>query len=893
MWLKRLGQTATTLPYGAVVSVVIIIVLAGLAWSVASSFTAGYRKGDGGIVIVDSPEVYSRERLINDRFRQVSWLETELDNADNQFFGNQAISDLRQIWGLETSVGVSNAAESADAPKAPAAGQPKAPNQPQAGADTGKEPSVSPNERFRDVLAYREEIRTEMMETLLDDRHDIKGNTLYRLKFDTTVLPEDNTEKLVVIQVVLSKADLCKDDSNVASAFPCMSVDTIHDEWIKQTELKINKAMEGTINYIRSMNLPEADFADFVRYLQGNAASRLDLPFTMDSDKRARTGIDEVIANVRTWDRLVVLDRQCLSKKPRRKDGGYSDRDLRSCYLPADTFYSPQAYRKNSDLYNRFRELLHRYFAKEFDQTRPFLELKSAHSYFNSVKKDRLSYDNLSEAAGKPIDDDIHKIIKQAENAELAMLRNVVANYYINKYTYSPLRKKEACDAFYENQLTVFEDKSLSCLAHLEKTTCLDVDHCAVRVTPWVPMPRRMLDCEPGADPEKDDCVAKKIRDRFKELLEYDEAYYSYAITPKERSQRILSIVSERRQKQLALSLLAKSSTALDAKAIESLTKVIADSSAHIEQIQRKPLILSFGRGQAVPVNPAQAPPDGIDFGWIVGPKFLVSSKKAGEVGFVHAPVQYSLSAVISVPSWWTAVKLNIDTCWIEQNQISQLVYSADQGAGGNNAKHTYIDNICDSKTVEGSHKNEIAYIARLPGSPAELPRKFGYEIERAPSIQDTRAREPLADLYVGQKNASLIVKGDELWRSTVVTMGNQKADNIEVLPNMKGIIARFNEVDIPDKKISNVPLKNTAGPFEPCVVYSRVVVWTSEGKTVQPLYVRIHPNPANKLHPQGFGDCHIVEQRQAGNPGGSAPPPNQGQNMAGKSPPAPGGLGN
>jgi hypothetical protein len=33
-------------------------------------------RGEGGIVIVDSPEVYSRERLINDRFRQVNWLET-------------------------------------------------------------------------------------------------------------------------------------------------------------------------------------------------------------------------------------------------------------------------------------------------------------------------------------------------------------------------------------------------------------------------------------------------------------------------------------------------------------------------------------------------------------------------------------------------------------------------------------------------------------------------------------------------------------------------------------------------------------------------------------------------------------------------------------------------
>ena len=39
------------------------------------------------------------------------------------------------------------------------------------------------------MLAYREEVRSEIMETRLDDRHDILGNTLFRLKFDATILP--------------------------------------------------------------------------------------------------------------------------------------------------------------------------------------------------------------------------------------------------------------------------------------------------------------------------------------------------------------------------------------------------------------------------------------------------------------------------------------------------------------------------------------------------------------------------------------------------------------------------------------------------------------------------------------------------------------------------------
>jgi hypothetical protein len=41
-------------------------------------------------------------------------------------------------------------------------------------------------------------------------------------------------------------------------------------------------------------------------------------------------------------------------------------------------------------------------------------------------------------------------------------------------------------------------------------------------------------------------------------------------------------------------------------------------------------------------------------------------------------------------------------------------------------------------------------------------------------------------------------------------------------------------------------------------------VVWTSEGKTIQPLYVRIHANKELKgsgssggKHPLGFGECN------------------------------------
>jgi hypothetical protein len=43
-------------------------------------------------------------------------------------------------------------------------------------------------EVFRAMNAYRDDIRAEIMAAQLDHRHNIVGNTIYRLGFDATVL---------------------------------------------------------------------------------------------------------------------------------------------------------------------------------------------------------------------------------------------------------------------------------------------------------------------------------------------------------------------------------------------------------------------------------------------------------------------------------------------------------------------------------------------------------------------------------------------------------------------------------------------------------------------------------------------------------------------------------
>jgi hypothetical protein len=118
----------------------------------------------------------------------------------------------------------------------------------------------------------------------------------------------------------------------------------------------------------------------------------------------------------------------------------------------------------------------------------------------------------------------------------------------------------------------------------------------------------------------------------------------------------------------------------------------------------------------------------------------------------------------------------------------------------------------------------------------------------------------PLAEFYVEQVDAKLLIEGTELWRSTVVTIGSQRAYKIEVLPNMKGIIAHFKKIERPQKRILNQKDEAVYRSGTPkCTYHAKVIVWTSEGKTVEDAFVRIHGNNALKEDGQsGFDWCDL-----------------------------------
>lgn len=271
-----------------------------------------------GEIWVGSPEVFTRERLVNDQLVQDTWLRKQLEESDKVEFGNQGLVDTRTLFGLSNRTGVeadpnllgiynaeSNATradiqrrqrqaelddqvntlqklkniralqaelrgetpEPVDAalpttdgddsgggdgggttPEAPSpsGGTGDGPTPPSTGigkstdfverlsnadrANLLPDPSdiqktdanQSPIDIFRDRLAYREEIRNEIFENALDDRHDLRGNTAYRLNFDATILPKAKTDAWAVVEMSVRKAqDRVPDKNSEARKIAC------------------------------------------------------------------------------------------------------------------------------------------------------------------------------------------------------------------------------------------------------------------------------------------------------------------------------------------------------------------------------------------------------------------------------------------------------------------------------------------------------------------------------------------------------------------------------------------------------------------------------------------------------------------------------------------------
>ncbi|MEP2642417.1 hypothetical protein [Roseobacter sp.] len=247
---------------------------------------------------------------------------------------------------------------------------------------------------------------------------------------------------------------------------------------------------------------------------------------------------------------------------------------------------------------------------------------------------------------------------------------------------------------------------------------------------------------------------------------------------------------------------------------------------------------------------------DSATFGWAIRPR-----KLAATGGYQSS--HNRLSAVISLPSWWKRVDFDVRACWVQRQDVD--------------APNTDFTKLCaaesdarsatqDQGQPESGQQFQRQFEIKLPRRVEEITSRFNFDFIRAPyyyrEFDKYIERYPLILSLEAGRSGNLILQGERLWRGTVVTVNNQSADSIVVLPDMKGVVAHFKCVYPPDGSFHVVPYEegheqaklergpatgkgarlgvSTQQPNQD-IPRAPLFVWTSEGGTTDK-EVMIHP---------------------------------------------------
>lgn len=735
-----------------------------------------------GTIFVGSPKISTRERLVNDRFEQDAWLRRELENADNKQFGFEGAMDRRSFQGITARLGIQadptkvriyraeqdnqlqrlirqreiealrheqdkqRLVQAAPSPtpsdnerikalddeikklqaqikdletkavggsKVPIPGQPTdatkslfdqtderlkglkekldsllvkpAPDKP---ADFV---SASPVDELRDKLAYRDELRNAIIENALDERHDLHGNTLFRLSFDVTVLPDHDTSAWAVIEATLRrKATEPPSDAK--------EIELLRREFRTQTAKFLNDRLSSLLSYVDCMAANSGE--------------------TRQTD--------------------TIID-QCMEAMPDHVAATFrrtSARTLSSIRIGFDRAAESTRLRSS---------------AKQLSGSSSLVARRLIGNQLLELGETCVELPDYAIPVS-PLTVALCKLLKNETPADRVTGEGQLAFLRLTGHLVAVLSLNED-----------FEDVLRDLGQEIGVPLTIQNPYLHLR-------PYGMTNHQRALTPKEDIAAIRSIVARseatFEAAIGKRRDIYAYAVTPREFVQRISDVASRREMTDfmLALNLLAGNVGA------EAFTSFVNANQGVYNAIRRQPLIVGFG-------NDIRQESGAATFGWIVGPRFSTSSD-GKSAQFRHSPVQHSVSALLSVPEWWPSVEVTATARWIDEKGET-------------------------IKTEEGLKPRLI----RLPNNPTALLDEYS-PVPRRP-YPETRERYALNE----GSPASIIIKGENLWRSALVTVGGQKADRVEVTPDMKGLIAHFDRIR-PVSGAGSVP----------------VTVWTSEG---------------------------------------------------------------
>ncbi|WP_420335437.1 hypothetical protein [Roseibium sp.] len=159
---------------------------------------------------------------------------------------------------------------------------------------------------------------------------------------------------------------------------------------------------------------------------------------------------------------------------------------------------------------------------------------------------------------------------------------------------------------------------------------------------------------------------------------------------------------------------------------------------------------------------------------------WLIYPKDEGFLTSRHVAQSVPLSAIVSLPSWWPGVRIVTETCWLRPKLMR-----AESGRSLCPAKRS---TVVPEKQLE-SGRRDASQVLPLPYNVEDVLPKLGFFLIRYPYIDSF---EPSDITLESGREVKLRLTGKRLWKNPMVRIGEQWQTKVEVLPDMRGVVATF-----------------------------------------------------------------------------------------------------
>jgi hypothetical protein len=728
-----------------------------------------------GVIHVDRPEVFMRERLTAARARERQWLQAKLEKDPGVRF--QGLKDVRTFMGFynrfsgsydplagriadsilkregskaerlrETEAGsdpatlsetdpklrrnqegrvaaVAQGSTSRDADKVLGFNSPaNFPNVPDPRAAKHSEADLTSVEEFNDKLAYRNAVAAALRQQELDDTHDLQGFTIYTLKFDISLMPPQN--------------------SSLYSGFLF---------WRKQNHNTFGKVELALVDPANRNEIDENFYRGWLASIQKALDSEV-----MNLQRRlVTTGfIEEDRIEILRYLNLIEETRQ--RKKRNEKEQLAKQEDFRNRFRKAVGAASIAELTRLEE--ETLRDISQRYVQSELemslfskqDQQLSRRELKQLEG-LTTIRFGGRSYNGEADLTLQSL---ARYALKMPElPTAVEQLKGAVSFVIAEKYHHL-LKGLLTLDIVEINPLPSIlkDDKEAN---QVQKRYVLKVKPLLQRDKD---QPLVIANSLAGvlALRKAMGQIQLKMKDRLQQ-------HYVYSVDPKQYAQNMSDVSSS---EKLMNMLAYRQGLLPKGLGLEETSQYLRRSQTFLQSILRKPLVVGYIKGRH-------------KFGWLLGPRFYIENDS---IDFQHIPVQYSFNCSIVVPAWWSSCRMSGDYVWLKDS--------------GQEVERTKLfSGPVDDSNVDPDSARSLEI--RLPQDFSAVTTALIDHLGRG-----TRRPEIYANGHTfmrqGDRGVTMLIRGRDLWRNPKIFIGHQKADGYELTPDMKGVVAYFREVRAP-----------------------------------------------------------------------------------------------